>query len=189
MVRAMRALVCLLTLVAFSAAAQSAPPMVPVEAPPPVLPPPSNRVMPRVMPYYGGEVPAGAQLRSRPRTGLVTAGGVIFGVSYIISVFSGVICLTTGANCPLIGTIFLPVIGPTIAGAAALRDPGRQVLVLGVFDSLVQAAGATMLILGIALPQQDLVYADASSAARPRLTLLPMAPGAPLGVSISLTNF
>jgi hypothetical protein len=151
-----------------AAAAPSAPPPAPPPAavgwiaPAPAWGPPPGaapgwgwgpRAMPEQLPYRDGEqAPPGYHLETGVRKGLVIAGASMFGAGYGISI--AVAASTEGDETAM--PLYVPVVGPFIV--AAQVDYGGQlgglsVMFIGVplvIDGLVQTAGATMLIAGVA---------------------------------------
>lgn len=146
----------------------------------------------RVVPYNGGPIPPGAQLRSRGSRGLVVGGAVMFGVSYGISLIAGSYCISYTYGCPNGWAMFVPVVGLFIAGASATGYGAPTALSLGIIDGLLQAGGLTMLIVGALSNRQELVmYGEESPRrpSRPQWAVMPSAPGANLGLSLGITNF
>jgi hypothetical protein len=154
----------------------------PRRARPPVVP--SAEVPGYVGPYTmdyieGAEVPPGYIKVERIRKGLVIAGAVTFGVSWLVSATAGV-ALTDESNhneCYAYGDdieggggyysecrdddnegaipLFIPLVGPFIAmGTMDAEGPGRAALFL---DGVVQVGGMAMLIAGVAAKQTVLV--------------------------------
>jgi len=114
--------------------------------------------------------PQYAQPPPQPRTetghltGLIVSGAVVFGVSWLTNILIG---LGAGAGpsydawddfrwvglVPVLGPWIQMGIKPTSLGA----DDWAYYLTI---DGILQAAGATMLILGIAIPVERTVYAE-----------------------------
>jgi hypothetical protein len=129
--------------------------------------PPSGYVQPpaatpgtgaEALEYNDGDgVPHGYHLDYRARKGLVIAGGVTFGVSYL-----GTLALGAGMKSP---PLFLPVVGPLLQAALIGLDDREHTeanfddiaVTFLVVDGVVQAAGATLLLAGIAYPKKVLV--------------------------------
>jgi hypothetical protein len=126
---------------------------------------------PAVWPPYikdwqeGQPVPYGYHPETRARKGLVITGSVLFGVCYILSTL--VAAADNGSTYDYnSGTyqttsyeaLWIPVIGPFIqAGKDNNANGDGQMFVL---DGLAQAAGVTMLVLGLAYPRKILVRND-----------------------------
>jgi hypothetical protein len=117
-------------------------------------------------------------LRKEPRRGLVIAGSILLGTAWTFSLTGA-----AGGNFEdKTGFLVLPVLGPWLmlatGGASDTkcstqdysdycggdRSGMRAMLVL---DGLVQAAGATMLLSGIALPRKRLVRTDVTIGLAP----------------------
>lgn len=120
---------------------------------------------------YAGTVPTGFQLVSQPRMRLVVGGIAALAGGHLISVFAALL-----ANQPL-GVI--PLAGPVIL-AVQLHDTTGSVSLLAALDVVAQAVGVALLTIGLAGPEQWLER----DAAKPHVTLVPSAPGAPLGASL-----
>ena len=104
----------------------------------------------RIDDWHEGEpIPAGYHQVKRIRTGLVTGGGIMFGVSYLISVLIAAVGQDlSGANNPF-WPQFIPVVGPFIQMGVT---PLATVAVYCTFLGLVQAGGLAMFIAGFAAP-------------------------------------
>jgi hypothetical protein len=116
---------------------------------------------PRVIKDYeeGEPVPPGYHAESRVRTGLVVGGAVTFGVLYLISALtasaiSDVNKTTGGENADL---LYVPVAGPFLQMTQTESSTGNVFLAI---DGIAQAAGATMLIVGLTSPKTVLVRND-----------------------------
>jgi hypothetical protein len=121
----------------------------------------SETTAPRELPYYEGEpAPQGYRLVERPRKGLVIAGALSLGIPYAISVSVA----AGGQYNDTSGWLLIPVIGPWIT-AAKIRDDhcddttsscgdAQGERGLAAFDGLAQAAGAAMLVVGLAVPKR-----------------------------------
>ena len=129
---------------------------------------------PRRLPYQAGMVvPPGYQLRSRVRLGLVISGAAMFGVPYIITA-------STLSGTSVQRVLAVPVLGPFLA----IPDAGDTARPFLVIDGLLQAAGLTMLIIGLTARQQYLqLYASGDR----QLTLQPMASRSGGGLGVSMT--
>ncbi len=141
--------------------------------PPPgyTYPPPEGAVERRaVIPYKGGVVPPGYRLEERIRTGLVVAGSVVFGTFYLFTV-AGAMQSLNSSRAPY-GALFVPVLGPFIvAGAGNFTGFDSLLVPLFIFDGIIQAGGAAMLLAGIFAPKKVLVREDV--AARPEIFVGP----------------
>jgi hypothetical protein len=131
------------------------------------------------LPYEEGQtIPAGYHLSTKPRTGLIVAGSIMTGVPWIFSVTAA----TASDFDDKTGFLLVPGIGPWLmlmAGGAKNRtcdttstdycyntdrSSERSVLVL---DGLLQSAGATMFILGYAVPKTRLIRNDVTVSVLP----------------------
>jgi hypothetical protein len=94
--------------------------------------------------------PPGYHVERRINRGLVIAGSVVFGAAYLGIVIPSLIIAANGS--PAAAVVTVPVGGPFFYVAGALRGPDGVTTVAGlvVIDALVQAAGAGMLIGGLA---------------------------------------
>jgi hypothetical protein len=159
----------------------------PYPPPPAAAPPPPAAVAPNEQWRYvpapmelryveGRPIPPGYHHETRPRRGLVIAGPIVFGVPYVLSM-----SVAASSRYEPDRWLYAPVVGPFIDLAQRGDDCTRSTVVTGpgttstfetcsedsstrfflMFDGLMQTAGATMLILGLALPQHVLVRDDA----------------------------
>jgi hypothetical protein len=126
----------------------------------------------------GRPIPPGYHLETRARRGLVVTGPIIFGIPYVLSASVG-----ASSRYDPDRWLYLPVVGPfadlgargsqctrtsfpTSSGTSTTEicnddSAARFFLML---DGLLQTAGATMLILGLALPSHHLLRDDAPYA-------------------------
>jgi hypothetical protein len=120
----------------------------------------------------GRPIPAGYHVETRPRKGLVISGSIIFGVPYFLS-----LSVAASSKTDADRWLYAPLVGPFIdlgnrketcdfgvntnGGRNAYCSDDSSVRFFLMTDGLMQAAGATMLILGFALPQRLLVRDDA----------------------------
>ena len=105
----------------------------------------------------GQPVPYGYHPETRARKGLVITGSVLFGVLYILST------LVAAANDDSYSdnkysALWIPVVGPFIQAGANNNGSGDNETF--ILDGLAQAAGVTMLVLGLAFPRTILVRND-----------------------------
>ncbi|MDB4939042.1 MAG: hypothetical protein JWP87_6014 [Labilithrix sp.] len=117
---------------------------------------------PRVIKDYdeGEPIPPGYHAESRVRSGLVVGGAVTFGVLYLLSVLVGAAISDT--NKAFGGKdngdfLYVPVAGPFLQMTRTESSSGNVTLAI---DGIAQAAGATMLIVGITSPKTVLVRND-----------------------------
>lgn len=109
-----------------------------------------------MIPYDGGDVPPGARVVTRARTGLISGGAAMFGSAWLTSLIVG----TAGGSSRTEdgwGWLAVPVIGPLIAGGTirGVSSSGWTVLIV---DTLLQAGGLAMFIHGLTHPAQFLTY-------------------------------
>jgi hypothetical protein len=148
-------------------------------APPGYAPPgyaPPGYVAPEYSPYSRrsrrpalnpDDPPPGYHTESRARTGLVVAGGVMLGVSYILSL-TGALSAQANGNT-LYEPLYVPVVGPFITLGSAhmfqrtgdgLVEAGRVLGSIGlIFDGLIQVTGASLVVAGLAA-RKDVVVRD-----------------------------
>jgi hypothetical protein len=117
---------------------------------------------PRIIKDYeeGEPIPPGYHAETRVRNGLVVGGAVTFGVMYLLSVLVGAAISDT--NKALNGKengdfLYVPVAGPFLQMTRTESSSGNATLAI---DGIAQAAGATMLIVGITSPKTVLVRND-----------------------------
>jgi len=104
-----------------------------------------------------GTPPNGYHLETRVRKGLVIAGAVTFGTMYLTTVIGAAFANALGSSRASVA--FVPIAGPFIA----LRDVSdERGVALLVIDGVVQAAGATMLIVGLAAQKTVAVRNDSA---------------------------
>jgi hypothetical protein len=124
----------------------------------------------------GRPVPSGYHRETRVRKGLVVSGPIIFGIPYILSA-----SVAASSRFEPDRWLYLPVVGPFADLGARGSHCSRDTLLVSpgvtntsetcvddtaarfflMLDGLMQTAGATMLILGLALPHHLLVRDDA----------------------------
>jgi hypothetical protein len=111
--------------------------------------------------------PPGYHTESRARTGLVVSGGVMFGVTYALSAITAIGAIS--ANDSGYQPLFIPVAGPFVALGSThvfvgtqdgLQEAGKVLGAIAlVFDGIIQFAGATLFVVGLAVPR-DVVVRD-----------------------------
>lgn len=123
----------------------------------------------------GDPVPRGYRAVPRIRTGLVVAGAVTFGVTYLTTALIGAavndVSLATGGTGRSAKLLLIPLFGPFTLLGSTISATGQFGLVL---DGLVQAAGIGMFVTGLAWPKMTLVpagYAENKADAPPKLEL------------------
>ena len=119
----------------------------------------------------GRPIPQGYHLETRVKKGLVVSGSILFGVPYLFS-----ISVAASSKYAPDRWFYAPVVGPFVNLATRNEDcnpnysTGNNVVVCSgesgarffiMLDGVMQTAGATMFILGMALQSQILVRDDA----------------------------
>jgi hypothetical protein len=135
---------------------------------------PGWRAQPMEMRYIEGRpIPPGYHLETRVRKGLVVSGPIIFGIPYLLS-----ISVAASSKYAPDRWLYAPVIGPFVNLTTRSDDCNPNSSTSGatgfvectgessarfflMMDGVMQTAGATLLILGLALQQQLLVRDDA----------------------------
>lgn len=122
---------------------------------------------PEVLEWEGGDVPPGYEQGTRVRKGLVIAGAVTFGVSWLAAAGYGVHLANereAGAwrrddgDTPDEAVLFIPIAGPWIAlrNLELERGPAAALIV----DGIAQAGGLAMLAAGIFAKKTVLVKSE-----------------------------
>jgi len=115
-------------------------------------------------------IPAGAHIETRPRWGLVIAGGAIFLAAYLGAVFTWMfdwmIRSALGDDDYGFVEVVVPIVGPWLA----LSDADAELKPLLIADSVVQVAGLTIFVLGFAIEREILVFAPGDGT---RVALMP----------------
>jgi hypothetical protein len=138
-------------------------------------PPPGYawRAQPVEMRYVEGRpIPQGYHVETRARKGLVISGSIVFGVPYLLSM-----SVAASSHYQPDRWLYAPVVGPFINLATRADDCNPNgtsgtssqfncsddsgVRFFLMMDGLMQVAGATMFVLGLALPTTLLVRDDA----------------------------
>ena len=121
----------------------------------------------------GRPIPQGYHIETRIRKGLVVSGSIIFGVPYLLSM-----SVAASSHYTPDRWLYAPVIGPfanlAVRGDECNPNGGQSgssttvvcssdsgVRFFLMMDGLMQTAGATLFILGLAMPQTLLVRDDA----------------------------
>lgn len=129
---------------------------------------------PRVIKDYeeGDPIPPGYHADTQMRKGLVIGGAITFGCMYIFSVIAGAAIddtnkdykyvngnyTTTKGSAEDSGTfLYIPVAGPFLQMTRTETATGNVFLAI---DGIAQAAGATMLIVGLTSPKTVLIRND-----------------------------
>jgi hypothetical protein len=127
-------------------------------APWPVVPPERFAYDPRL------PGPSGYHVESSANGALVTSGAVIFGVSYGLAVIAAA-SSRSGERFEAL----VPIAGPFIvaAGYHNSDDPGNAIAYYIALDGVLQAAGATLFVMGELMRDEALVRDDARPSATP----------------------
>jgi len=118
---------------------------------------------PRVIKDYeeGDPIPPGYHAETQTRKGLVIGGAVTFGVMYLITVLVAAamddVSNSYGSSGSSGTLLYVPVAGPFLQMTKTETSSGNVALVI---DGVAQAAGATMLIVGLTSPKTVLVRND-----------------------------
>jgi hypothetical protein len=137
-------------------------------------PPPMG---PRVLDWEEGDpMRPGYHPETRIRKGMVIAGAVTFGVTYLTTALVGAVASdlanATNSSSSAILPLFIPAVGPFIAiGTLNANVTGGFFLAL---DGIAQSAGIALFIYGIASPKSVLVRNDVS---KPFVMPVPMMVG------------
>lgn len=99
-------------------------------------------------------MPAGYHPRTQIRTGLVITGAAILGGVWLLNALVASVAIDT--NQAQAAPLFVPIIGPFIAMGTFRSLQATDAFFLAL-DGLVQAGGAALLIVGIAMPRHQLV--------------------------------
>lgn len=144
----------------------------PGQAPLYIAPPPPQAVAPMPMqvppPLYATQLPPSRALlgyKTERRHGLIIAGSVVLGVTYLITAGTAMlfdtVCNAASSCHQTTWPLYVPVAGPFIQTAFVERSVVTPLAVGGlVFAGLAQSAGFAMLIGGIANPRRVPVYAQ-----------------------------
>lgn len=156
-----------LTLIAPAALAEAPP----SDTPPSGLDEPSR---PKTLPYFEDQpTPYGYRPVSRYRYGLIVGGALTFSTLYIPTVVA-----TAGTSDKI---TYVPIVGPFILAGKVGARSGDLFTPLAIFflavDGLGQAAGAAMLIGGLAHKKQMLVRDDLATMHLTPMTFGPATAG------------
>lgn len=178
-------------------AEQSLPPSPTAAAPPRQLPPGSHSqadrpqiyyvqqapARPKSLRYREGPVPEGYVIQKRSRPYLWIPGMGVFGAAYVLGV--GFLLESEDESSHGTGPVVLPIVGPLITLGTyecpheANECEGRR-LFMG-FDAAVQAAGATLFVLGLVLRRKRFLRSDLAGSS---LVVTPQLTGAAPGLSL-----
>lgn len=116
--------------------------------------------------HEGMEVPPGAEITSRPKIGLLVAGGVMFAIPYIFTAMA--YAISQDASGGIHPTILIPAVGPFIQIPDASSAAARTGL---AWDGILQTVGLVLLVAG-AIPRKYVTY-YAGGGSDQRFTVLP----------------
>lgn len=134
--------------------------------------PPQRVIGPHIIADWseGEPIPPGYHESTRMRKGLVIAGAVLFGTTYLLSALVGAI--VTDCQCGGTATaLLIPGAGPFVELGQSNSATGSFSLVL---DGLSQVGGLAMFIAGLAVPRTVLVRDDYASSSGFHLTVSPI---------------
>lgn len=153
----------------------------------------AQQVAPAAAWQPGGPIPPGYHIEDRPRTGLVVAGAIVAGIPYALSVMAA----TAANENNETGWLYVPVVGPWLtmgqrnyscndngnqSTSQSLQCVGDIFAVMGLIaDGVMQATGATLLLVGVAAGKPTLVPNDQS------LHVTPMHVGTGYGAGVTGT--
>lgn len=113
-------------------------------------------VKPHSIAYEGGAIPANATIEKKPNGALIATGVGILGAAYLGSLIYGLATCSAQQECrPGSGWLYVPVIGPFVAGAQAPTTGGSA---LAFFDGGVQVLGAALTIGGLVFQKKFVVW-------------------------------
>lgn len=114
---------------------------------------------PRVIRDYedGDRLPPGYHAETEMRKGLVIGGSITFGVMYLLTVLVGAGIDDASRGSESGAFLYVPVAGPFLQMTKTESATGNVTLAI---DGVAQAAGATMLIVGLTSPKTVLVRND-----------------------------
>ncbi|MEI9948407.1 MAG: hypothetical protein WDO74_05355 [Pseudomonadota bacterium] len=119
---------------------------------------------PESVPYHGGPVPDGYHVEERAQRGLIIGGSLVLGIPWVLG-----ITIASGYDFSnQSGWLVVPALGPWITIAARRKDTtcdfsgssgincteDNSVRTMLILDGLTQAAGAIMLVYGLASPKK-----------------------------------
>ncbi|HKO49445.1 MAG TPA: hypothetical protein VJV79_17070 [Polyangiaceae bacterium] len=130
---------------------------------PPGEAPATPKVAPTAWPYKGGPVPAGYHIEERPQQGLIVGGTLTLVIPWAL----GVAAAGSSDFSNQSGWLLVPVLGPWIniaarkpeltcrfSGDACHVEADNSYRIVMIIDGLTQAAGAFMLVYGLASPKE-----------------------------------
>ncbi|MEZ4406471.1 MAG: hypothetical protein R3A52_08355 [Polyangiales bacterium] len=131
-------------------------------------------------------MPPGARVITTNDRGLIVAGSLTFGVPWLVSALIGSYALSERPTDDerAVAWMMAPVIGPLVT-LATLDDVSGVAAMHLVLDAVTQAAGVTMLVVGLTAERRWLVF-DGPTPAGARLSFAPSAAGRP-GLTVGLT--
>jgi hypothetical protein len=179
------ALAVAFSILVFPLAARAEDPPPPSQAQAPTAPTSASPVYntPHIVPYEGGTIPRNAHLEDRTNMTLLGPGIGIAGAAYSLSVLYALGTCGAQMECRSGSAwLYVPVVGPFVTATQAPTSGGAT---LSVFDGAVQLIGASLLVAGIAMPKQVVVWQDDAVAVR--VAPAPIAGGG--GLSVNVTGY
>lgn len=129
---------------------------------------------PPTLPYDASQpVPSGYRVATRTRSGLILAGGITFGASYVLSVFGAISARTSGRKAgDHAMALYAPVVGPFIAAANQKRNQDG-VVGLMIVDGIAQVGGVGLFVTGLFWRQRLLVREPTVARLAPTVVVAP----------------
>jgi hypothetical protein len=138
--------------------------------------------------HPGCPVPPGYRRVLSVRTPVVSAGTVVFSISYLFVAFVGYMQPHQQDS----GWLYAPLVGPLVYASKHgqhQREFQDYLQDSYVIDSSIQLVGATMIVAGL-LSRRELLVRNEPTYSRPRWSVMPAAlSGRGIGISLSAFNF
>jgi hypothetical protein len=146
-------------------------------------------VVPKAVPYEGGDIPSNAKIVTKPNATFVATGVSLLAASYGGALIYGLATCSAQESCRQgSGFLYIPLFGPFITAVTAPTTGGSA---LAAFDGGVQVFGAALAVAGFLAPQKFVMWQGKSA----KLTVMPTISGVPSdrggmtgGVSFTLTH-
>lgn len=103
-------------------------------------------------------VPPGYHVEEHRITGLLATGTAIFGATYGVSALVGLTAVAEGPEAEGLTTMVIPIVGPVLSIEPSRADELATGML--VADTIAQAAGATILTIGLFATKKKLVRDD-----------------------------
>ena len=130
---------------------------------------------------YRGTVPAGFHLVSEPRLAMIGGGIGALAGGYALTLAISLASLQWGGAVPFVGPIIFAAqvwLPPGSFGVGTLAD--IFIATLAIVEVAAQVAGVILIVVGVTSPTKWLER----GAEKPGISVLPGAPGTPLGASV-----